>query len=225
MHYQVPRLRLIAVTLWCSDVAMDVFRKLYHLPLRSMQEKAWLKVENKVIIKGSNIKKECTLKGNVYHKLVDAVKMVGLFIRNMKEYIYEGLYIPKNYPKILCWTPHGTIDTGKSIKIVLKDDRFSIIRRYKLACVYCLEDDIRELLSKMSPACRKLFYDTNSKVLQNDLAVYWTYYIDGKIDFFEHRIQGSVNKYGLELAFIQGSKPAALYFFQKLNDEERYGNI
>ncbi|GFY47754.1 uncharacterized protein TNIN_80841 [Trichonephila inaurata madagascariensis] len=140
----------------------------------------------------------------------------------MKEYIYEGLYIPHNYPKILCWTPHGTIDTGKSIKIVLKDDRISIIRRYKLASVYCLEDDIRELWTKMSPACRKLFYDKNSKVLQNDLAVYWTYYIDGKIDLFEHRIQGSVNKYGLELAFIQGSKPAALYFLQKLNDAERY---
>ncbi|GFV46385.1 uncharacterized protein TNCV_3232741 [Trichonephila clavipes] len=225
MHYEVPGLRFmalhkIAVTLWCSNDAVYMFRQFYRLPPRKRKEKAWENVENTVVRKANNIKSKYTFAENFETELLDAVKMVGYYIWNMKQYIDEGNFIPTGYPKILCWTPHGTIDTGKSIAIVLKDERFSINRRYKLACIYCLQDDIRALWGQIS--LREFFYkEIPNEIVLHDLAIYWSFYIHGKFVSIKNWIRGSVGKFGLERAFIHGSKPAALYFLQKLSADEK----
>ncbi|GFR21766.1 uncharacterized protein TNCT_228461 [Trichonephila clavata] len=226
MHYQVPRLRFmvlhkIAVSLWCSNDAVYMFRQFYRLPPRKRKEEFWKKVENTVVRKANNIKSKYTLAENLEYELLDAIKIVGYHIWNMKRYIDEGNYIPTGYPKILCWTPHGTIDTGKSIAVVLKDDLFSIDRRYKLACIYCLEDDVRALWRKTSLCVREFFCkETPNEIVLHNLAIYWSFYINGKLASMRNWIRGSVGKFGLEHAFIQGSKPAAMYFLQKLSAEE-----
>lgn len=121
-------------------------------------------------------------------------------------------YLQSDLPAEFAWTPQGTIDRAKTAQVLVKDENLGAIMRYKLACFYCLEDDIQKL-SKEIPEDFGLTSSIHKNIPLN-LVFYWTCKMKNCsiIDFsyksvFEHCISF-------------GNKTAAMYFLKLLSPKE-----
>ncbi|GIX99033.1 hypothetical protein CDAR_518991 [Caerostris darwini] len=59
----------------------------------------------------------------------------------------------------LCWTSLGTIDYKKTAELLVRSPKLDIVNRYRLACVYCLRDDIQSLWESLPEEYQNLFYN------------------------------------------------------------------
>ncbi|GIX99037.1 uncharacterized protein CDAR_519011 [Caerostris darwini] len=128
----------------------------------------------------------------------------------------------------LCWTSLGTIDYKKTAELLVRGPELDLVKRYKLACVYCLRDDIQSLWESLSEKDQNLFYNEEdaNKVGQQTLIVLWTYIIKGEERKLNNLIKAdennfTLNQYAFKFAALTGNKIATKYFFQRLTFEER----
>ncbi|GIX99030.1 uncharacterized protein CDAR_518971 [Caerostris darwini] len=100
-----------------------------------------------------------------------------------------------------CWTSLGTIDYKKTAELLVRGPELDIVKRYKLACVYCLCDDIQSIWESLPEKVQNLFYNKKDAdgVRQQKLVVLWTY---------------ALNQYAFKFAALNGNKIAAEYFFK-----------
>ncbi|XP_065219989.1 uncharacterized protein LOC135845404 [Planococcus citri] len=80
------------------------------------------------------------------------------------EYEYDVL---KKYFGLICWLPDGSIHYERTAKafIECQNPQLSIMCKYRLACMYCFEDDIQELypkLPKIYHELKSIFYKCNT---------------------------------------------------------------
>ncbi len=217
----------IATTLWNQDNIRALMAKFYFPLLGSERREKWQEIEDKVVEKVPHLPQPEPLK----EEILGFIKPVGLQILKWMEYhrdLLNGGYVKRNLSRLF-WTPQGTVDKKKTAEILIKDESLDITKRYKLACIYCLEDDVPELWNKIPENRRKSFYSEEDprKVRQQELVVLWTYDIKGEVakmdNMIERRWQSKCSpyQYAFEYAAVGGNKAATEYFLQKLTPRER----
>ncbi|GBO32047.1 hypothetical protein AVEN_186560-1 [Araneus ventricosus] len=116
-----------------------------------------------------------------------------------------------------CWTPQVKIDYLKTAEILIKNEALDIRKRFKLACFYCLNSEVRSLWEQMSLSERRFFYVRRNlkKSDQNPIVLYWSYYIQAvPRDFWDSKALNHTQlfKYAVENGYLSATK----YFFGKL---------
>ncbi|GFX83027.1 ANK_REP_REGION domain-containing protein [Trichonephila clavipes] len=160
-------------------------------------------------------------------ELRETTYSVGLEI--LKFNFFQGEYLNEdnrfffdNEIKIY-WTVLGTIDKIRTAMSFVKDDKFDFTLRYKIACIYCLEDDIPILWEKMAQD-KKISIKTDSLAIIYQVLIYF-WESEMKKELFKlhelRRMNENVYVDALEYAACNGNIAATRYFFQKLSDEEK----
>ncbi|GIY41905.1 ANK_REP_REGION domain-containing protein [Caerostris darwini] len=176
------------------------------------------------------------VKQNIY-KLVMPESLISELIKLIKPIGLEILKWIMSHEKILgdsCilnrlfWTSLGTVNYKKTAEFLITDDQLDLVKRYKIACVYCLYNDIPALWEKLSENERMNFCckDNPSRLVQHELVLLWTSIIKGEANKFNRRIklrweECTLNQYAFKYAACSGNKIATEYFFQKLTLKER----
>ncbi|GFT82700.1 uncharacterized protein NPIL_484611 [Nephila pilipes] len=60
-----------------------------------------------------------------------------------------------------CWKIAGRLDEQKLVERLLKDERLTVLQRYRMACVYCLHEHIHELGNRLTQ-------EKNQRILNTD---------------------------------------------------------
>ncbi|KAF8789445.1 uncharacterized protein LOC129956924 [Argiope bruennichi] len=133
--------------------------------------------------------------------------------------------------KYLQWTSIGTIDYQKTMEKIIGLKIFDVENRYKLACLYCLEDYIPLLWEELSEESKKHFSKESYFDVDMQLRYYWVdimkedEYILPDI-FLEREPNPSYyHEFAFKLAAMKGNKAATRYFFQNVCNEERESDL
>ncbi|CAL1286322.1 unnamed protein product [Larinioides sclopetarius] len=134
-----------------------------------------------------------------------------------------------NIYKQLCWTCTGAIDYRKTAEKLVRLKTLSIKKRYRLACVYCLEDCIPVLWMDLPEKYKSRFnHDVHPSLYRTYyLEYYWASVLKGEEFRLNDIIPGEfVNTSSTYLSLFtysacKGGKDATEYFFQKLTAEEK----
>ncbi|GBM75595.1 hypothetical protein AVEN_271503-1, partial [Araneus ventricosus] len=170
------------------------------------------------------------------------VKPIGIEIQNWEEF-HEAYLEITFHPsfnisgvrilKQLCWTMLGTVDYPKTAEKLILNEMFDVVKCYKLACLYCLDDYIPVLWEKLPEESKRHFYKKEGplQVTSPELEFCWPYILKGedtKLDYMPGRRFGdptTFNQYAFEYSACRGNKAATEYFFRKLTKDQREASL
>ncbi|GIY99757.1 uncharacterized protein CEXT_646871 [Caerostris extrusa] len=166
-------------------------------------------------------------------EVIKLVKPIGLeiskWIKFHISFLDDAQFVILILDKLSC-TSLGTVNYKKTAEFIVRDEQLDLVKRYKLACVYCLESDIPALWEQLPRSDKRRFYckDNPSKHIQHELVLIWTYFIKGEANKLNRRINllledCSFNEYAFKYAAHSGNRVATEHFFQKLTTKERKG--
>lgn len=218
----------VVAALWNQDdVRASIATFTYSTtPPHIKRRRQWKEIEEKVIEKALHLPLPELLK----EKIWGFIKSMGLEIFKWIEYHCTGSYFHVDLPNDLCWTPQGTIDRKRIAQMLLKEESLGVIMRYKLACVYCLEDDVRKLWKEIPEDQKESDLNWLSETIDMRDIVYFRY--DEKkhlVHFWFDEIKQEIMLEWQTLYYTVlfqtyaegGNKAAVEYFLQKLPPEER----
>ncbi|GFY52557.1 ANK_REP_REGION domain-containing protein [Trichonephila inaurata madagascariensis] len=127
---------------------------------------------------------------------------------------------------ILHWTLLGIIDVKKTAKAVISDEHLLITRRYKIACTYCLKDEIQMLWRELPDIYKCDFLNARGLIRTRlYLLVYWTYYMRPELHKLDRKIREeygarlSCHYFGILRAHV--NQVAIEYFIGELSVQEK----
>ncbi|GFY50397.1 hypothetical protein TNIN_442101 [Trichonephila inaurata madagascariensis] len=151
----------------------------------------WSSIEESLKLKIGN----CLILPNelkiVLSSLVDPM---GGRIKQIIQHMYSNDYLPSNFMRILRWTLLcGTIDAKKTAESAIKDDNLPVTKRYEIACIYCLKEEIM-LWSELSETSKDEYLNPRRPVCAlRYLAMYWTYSMRLELNRLDRRIREDLN--------------------------------
>ncbi|GBL94404.1 hypothetical protein AVEN_7376-1 [Araneus ventricosus] len=174
--------------------------------------------------------------------VIDTAKPVGRQVGRWKQfhekYLYDshGEEIHFDVPILekLRWTAAGAVDYRKTAEELVRSDDIDIVKRYKLACLYCMEDCIPLFWKELPKENKKYFCGKEGPHLQSGglgLEFWWPYIIEGqesKLDDLTRPYRSdqiTFHQYAFQCSAKKGNKTAAEYFFQKLTREEKQHSL
>ncbi|KAF8789803.1 hypothetical protein HNY73_007713 [Argiope bruennichi] len=168
------------------------------------------------------------LPGSLKKKLMLLIKPISFEILRWKTFLEtfiskDRYFFDKSILKQLKWTCEGAIDHRKTAQALLRLDVFDVEKRYRLACLYCLEEDIK-LLWEQLPEKRKWYFHgghENFRIRELQMEFYWPYVLLGKESQLPTHLNSSFNKNALARSARNGNQTVSEYFFRKLAAEER----
>lgn len=213
----------VVVRLWNQDDIKDLISKFCFPFCGSELKDEWPKIEDRVKEKVIQLPLPVLLKD----KTLSFIKPIGFkILRWLKHHGDAFSYI--DLPHEFQWTPQGTIDEKKTAQMLIKDVSIDITTRYKISCIYCLENDILNLWNKVPEDSKKsLYWEESEDINEHELVFFWTYYIKGELSQMESMIKRkldsrcSINVYAFECAAKHGNRAAVEYFLPKLTPGER----
>ncbi|GFV95509.1 ANK_REP_REGION domain-containing protein [Trichonephila clavipes] len=158
--------------------------------------------------------------------LEETIRSVGLEILKFncfqQKYLGEKNHFFDSEIKIY-WTYLGTIDKIRTAMSFVKDNKIDFTLRYKIACIYCLEDDIPILWEKMAQDDKKILIKTDSLPIYRVLISFWETEMKKELFKLHELRRSNQNVYvdAFQHAALNGNAAATRYFFQKLSDEEK----
>lgn len=159
-------------------------------------------------------------------KITVLINPVGLQILRWMEYHNKmfGFFLPD----VFCWTQQGTIDMKNTAEILIQKKQFRAYVRYKLACIYCLEEYIPVLWNEMDELQREDICESPFFSSFHPLVVYWTYVLSGNAEGMKKFIRDKMGQDGYtphHVAFLLAAKSGniagAEYLLDKLSPDER----
>ncbi|GIY24948.1 uncharacterized protein CDAR_166071 [Caerostris darwini] len=164
----------------------------------------------------------------------ELIKTIDEMVPEMEKWrLYHGRFL-KNLSfggycllNKLRWTCIATIDYKKTAELLVKDEEIFLSYRYKLACLYCLCDDIATLWNMLSPQSQRYIYRNVDFISEDIITIVWSYILQGEETRLFRKIERefpaavSVNHYAFEYAARNGYKIAAQHFFQRLTAAEK----
>ncbi|GIX83527.1 uncharacterized protein CEXT_770661 [Caerostris extrusa] len=150
-------------------------------------------------------------------------------IERLSVHIISDLLIPENLNlefftqfglfNKLEWTSYGTVDLVRSAKVFIRDESLYVEHRFRLACDYCLEDDIPEIWAEVFENSSLYFTSNQENVWMDLLTYYWTCYAIEGSKCSERFSFEDICRYAYQLCSIVAEK----YFFAKLSfDQKRH---
>lgn len=205
-----------------SQLTKDLKDELYIIP--SQCTKNWQMIEKTVEEKVPQLIIPLSLK----QKMLGYIHPVGLHILRWMEYHRSFCSFDVDLPSEFYWTPQGTIHKKKTAEAIIKDEKVHITVRFKMACIYCLEEDLMRLWTKVPKSHKMSFYDPDKrkKGMYMELLIFWTDYIKTKVTR-KTRVTGKnsnsecyTDDQMMHFAAEAGNKVATEYFLQKMTLRE-----
>ncbi|GBN87750.1 hypothetical protein AVEN_80730-1 [Araneus ventricosus] len=239
-------LRRVVVNLWneadvlatikdsrVKELADDAYRE--PLQIRQYKKcKEWrVTVENKVKTKVSKLVLPESLKKRMMH----TVTPIGLQIQEWEMIMDEHLRDSREDLDIrlleqLCWTYAGKIDFQKTVEKLVSLEMLDPGKRYRLACLYCLEDSISVLWEELPEDYKTCFRDEPyvMPAFEVQMEFYWADVLKGEESKLDHILTRSnpcttFRQYAFERSAYRGNRALTEYFFQKLTYEERDSSV
>ncbi|GFY66641.1 uncharacterized protein TNIN_469371 [Trichonephila inaurata madagascariensis] len=215
--------RRIAVSLWNYDDIVTLIKSFeFHFYLYAEKFQGGNILYDRIIGKVEKLLLPTALE-NALKETIHSIGLEILKFNNFQEkYLEEDNHFFDNEIKIY-WTYLGTIDKIRTAMSFVKDDKIDLTLRCKIACIYCLEDDIPILWEKMVQDDKTILIKTDSMAIYRVLIYFWESEMEKEL--FElhelRRMSGNVYVDALEYAACSGNLAATRYFFQKLSDEEK----
>ncbi|GBN15516.1 hypothetical protein AVEN_52275-1 [Araneus ventricosus] len=170
--------------------------------------------------------------------LIDTVKPMGLQVGRWKEFHEEYLHdshgeeIHFDVPILekLRWTTAGAVDYRKTAEELVRSDVIDIVKRYKLSCLYCMEDYIPMFWKELPKDNKRYFCRKTERCFQSGglgLEFWWPYIIKGQESNLDNltrsyrRNQITFHQYAFQCSAEKGNKTAVEYFFQQLTHGEK----
>ncbi|WP_333023183.1 hypothetical protein [Wolbachia endosymbiont of Pentidionis agamae] len=154
-------------------------------------------------------------------KVKNAVGAIGLEIRAWLTH-YQQMYC-NNLAVLnsLSWNLNGKINQENTIRRLLQISKMGNFSKYKLTCIYCIEEEIFSSWEKLHPNTKN---NLKKMKKENSLVAFWSYYISNRV---EELIKDGSSKYeyGLKIAVKQGNHVATKYFWEKITLEEQEKNL
>lgn len=208
----------VVAALWNGYNARALIEE-FSFPLQEVGKiDAWEKIEAGISQKVPQL----SLPELLHEKVLGIIKPIGLEIFKWMEYHCRGSFFYINLPNELCWTPQGTIDRRRTAQMLVRGESLDVTMRYKLACIYFLEDDIWKLWNEIPEARNNAFfyeeYPTKEEHQWKTVCV-WTKEMKQEwnrgmsLSFSYQSLIGSCAE--------EGNKAAAEYFLPKLPPRER----
>ncbi|GFY46981.1 uncharacterized protein TNIN_455951 [Trichonephila inaurata madagascariensis] len=178
MNTEFPMLKFmtltrIAILLWSGCDIQNSMAK-YFLEGDQTLEK-WSSIEEILKLK---IVKCLILPNELKIVLSSLVKPIGDRIKHIIQHMYSNDYLPSHFMSILSWTLLGTIDAKKTAEAVIKDKNVSIIKRYEIACTYCLKDKILKLWTELPESNKTDYLNATGPLREMPcLPFYWASYM------------------------------------------------
>ncbi|CAL1285199.1 unnamed protein product [Larinioides sclopetarius] len=237
LSLQELALRKVAIVLWKGSHSLVSIRNFHFKSICYCDyQKYWCEnVECKVSDKISKLQ----LPETSTKQLRQILKPIGLEILRWKKYhedylndsseVFEYFDVP--ILEKLCFTAVGTVDYRKTAEELVRCNVIDILKRYKLACLYCLDHYISEFWNELPQEKRIYFYsedeDDRLHIKIPLLQFCWPYIIKGE----EYKLVGMPESSSREpnvfyqhiftYSSFAGNKTAVKYFFQKLSLEKR----
>ncbi|GBM60934.1 hypothetical protein AVEN_192390-1 [Araneus ventricosus] len=187
----------------------------------------WLDtVEWKIRDKMSNLK----LPESLARQMIPTLKAVGTEILKWKLFHNVFLNDPNEHFDVhvvekLCWTTAGTVDYRKTAETLVRSNVVDIVKRFKLACLYCLEDYIPVIWKELPEENKKFFYNGEDKeeVKTPHLWLFLPYILENI--FKLHNIQTPTPRNSFKYSALFGHKTLTEYCFQKFSKEDREASL
>ncbi|GFY47037.1 uncharacterized protein TNIN_409261 [Trichonephila inaurata madagascariensis] len=116
----------------------------------------------------------------------------------------------------------------KTAESAIKDDNLPVTKRYEIACIYCLKEEIIMLWSELSETSKDEYLNPRRPVCAlRYLAMYWTYSMRLELNRLDRRIREEYNAQlpsyyvGLYSSSVTNNQPALEYFTGKLSVEKK----
>ncbi|GBM29903.1 hypothetical protein AVEN_246463-1 [Araneus ventricosus] len=152
----------------------------------------------------------------------------------LQDSIDEDIYFDVLSLEKLCWIAAGAVDYSKTAKELVRSDVIDTVKKFKLACLYCLEDFIPLFWQELPNENKKYFCNKRRHRSENGalgLQFWWPYIIKGqesKLEDLTRSYRGdriTFHQYAFQCLEKRGNKTAAEYFFQKLTLEEKEASL
>ncbi|GBM92256.1 hypothetical protein AVEN_212540-1 [Araneus ventricosus] len=237
LKFPLKQLALIkvAIGLWNQDDVLSSMKKppsddksLTNSPMREWANTLIMKVKEKV--------PTLLLPDPLREELIHLIPPIGSEMLRWK--LHHRFLISSDATDVLdqiCWTSQGTVDYRETAVRLIRQERVDIVSSYKLACLYCLDDNIQAIWGKLSEDDKACFYnkeDPGHFQRQNTLVTFWTCSLNGDTNIlnFLYNARGrkperTLFQEAFECEAMSGNKVATEYFFQKLTFEEREASL
>lgn len=219
----------VAITIWEREDIKEKMRHFYYFvdssgELQNLMKELMIEVQ------------QLMLPFAIQKHLMYVVNAIGVKRFNWIKFVLkctDCLRVVK-YP--IFWTACGRINVSKIFKLVwLKDPNMEKLDIYKMACNYCYETDIYQTWLLLSNRTKHFFdYSFNEGIVDYNehLYIYWHKFISGELHLAMDKfcmqdplniydIDHSIDENMLNLCLRQGYEHAAIYFWNKLSDNER----
>lgn len=161
-------------------------------------------------------------------KIKSVIKPIGFEILKWIMYHNGNNGFMVTVPSEFCWTPQGTIDMRKTAVFLTNDENIDITMRYRLACVLCLEEKIKELWKRVPENCKMLLYNEENpnNVPEHYLIIFWTWIVKRNLTNLNAVVNyryfpgASPYSYALKISAIEGNSVATNFFYNKLSIQE-----
>ncbi|KAF8789769.1 hypothetical protein HNY73_007682 [Argiope bruennichi] len=88
---------------------------------------------------------------------------------------YNGVLSRLENLELIRWTRYGTVDYEKTAEILIRRRKLSAEQCYKLACLYCFCQDIKELWKELPYSYKEVFFrDDPLQIAQPRIVVFFT---------------------------------------------------
>ncbi|KAL6954569.1 hypothetical protein U1Q18_045956 [Sarracenia purpurea var. burkii] len=121
-----------------------------------------------------------------------------------------------SYLYCIVWHPNGAVNYYKTALNMLKSDKLGVLEKYRLACTYCLKEEIEKLWSSVEnePSIDKEFSQNNP------LISYWNCYCADKLHVLPVDEDLSIDEFMLRQTEVDNWSSIE-YFFDRLNAEQQ----
>ncbi|XP_065219456.1 uncharacterized protein LOC135844971 [Planococcus citri] len=119
----------------------------------------------------------------------------------------------------IIWHSNGTINSAETARNLLKSDELTIIQKFRLACTYCLREEIEKIWSMVGYEDN---YDLVSifRFFDYPLVYYWRYYFADDLDSIRTPENVSIDEFMIKRRYVN-NWPAIEYFFDRLDAEKQ----
>ncbi|GIY53605.1 uncharacterized protein CDAR_58351 [Caerostris darwini] len=181
------------------------------------QTKQYKRLERRVAKILSNIPLPRLLRKQVMSQLLHASQEVLKWIHCHTDNPTLKIKVPRHF----VWNSNGSISYKKTAELIVQDESRTIPQRFKTACLYCQEKEIRELWIKMKSSQQKIFYNPKSpeRIKQNHIISYWSYQIQTVPMRWKSKKMFTLAAF--DYAVSEGHLEATRFFFELLQGRRR----
>ncbi|KJV62510.1 hypothetical protein APHACPA_1539 [Rickettsia amblyommatis str. Ac/Pa] len=222
----------IAVKLWKNE---DIQQKIGIIAASSqwIDSNKWQKIENKVADKAASLPLPNPIKEKVQAYVGLIGREVSDFIKYNAQYTFFSLSETVNYINNIYWEKSGLINYKKTAQALLSRNALNNYDKYRLACTYCLEDEIVIIVQQVSTSD---IYWQDCLRSNNILVNFWSSALAGNIqdsNFYTrlirhnhvNQVDRSLYEYMLLEVISINNAVAVEYIWNKLSDMEKLENI